>query len=100
MATSVAEQLVEDLRGSGVQRIHGLVGDSLNPIVDAVRRTEGTEWVHVNNEEGAAFAAAAEARLTRRLAACAGSCGPGSIHLVQGLYDAHRDGAPVLALAT
>jgi pyruvate dehydrogenase (quinone) len=100
MATSVAEQLVEDLRDSGVERIYGLVGDSLNPIVDAVRRTEGIEWVHVHNEEAGAFAAAAEARLTGRLAVCAGSCGPGSIHLIQGLYDAHRDGAPVLALAT
>jgi pyruvate dehydrogenase (quinone) len=100
MATSIAEQLVEDLRDSGVQRICGLVGDSLNPIVDAVRRIEGIEWVHVHNEEAAAFAAAAEARLTGRLAVCAGSCGPGSIHLIQGLYDAHRDGAPVLALAT
>ena len=85
MATSVAEQLVEDLRDTGVQRIYGLVGDSLNPIVDAVRRTEGIEWVHVHNEEAAAFAAAAEARLTGRLAVCAGSCGPGSIHLIQGL---------------
>jgi pyruvate dehydrogenase (quinone) len=91
---------VEELRDSGVQRIYGLVGDSLNPIVDAVRRTEGLEWVHVHNEEAGAFAAAAEARLTGRLAVCAGSCGPGSIHLIQGLYDAHRDGAPVLALAT
>jgi pyruvate dehydrogenase (quinone) len=100
LATSVAEQLVEELRDSGVQRIYGLVGDSLNPIVDAVRRTEGIEWVHVHNEEAAAFAAAAEARLTGRLAVCAGSCGPGSIHLIQGLYDANRDGAPVLALAT
>ena len=81
MATSVAEQLVEDLRDSRVQRIYGLVGDSLNPIVDAVRRTEGIEWVHVHNEEAGAFAAAAEARLTGRLAVCAGSCGPGSIHL-------------------
>ena len=74
MATSVAEQLVEELRDSGVPRIYDLVGDSLNPIVDAVRRTAGIEWVHVHNEEAAAFAAAAEARLTGRLAVCAGSC--------------------------
>lgn len=100
MAISVAEQLVEGLRDCGARRIYGLVGDSLNPIVDAVRRTEGIDWIHVHNEEAAAFAASAEARLTGRLAVCAGSCGPGSIHLIQGLYDAHRDGAPVLALAT
>lgn len=100
MPISVAKQLVEELYHSGVQRIYGLVGDSLNPIVDAVRRTEGIEWVHVHNEEAAAFAASAEARLTGRLAVCAASCGPGNTHLIQGLYDAHRDSAPVLALAT
>jgi pyruvate dehydrogenase (quinone) len=83
-----------------VERIYGLVGDSLNPIVDAVRRTDGIEWIHVRNEEAAAFAAAAEAQLTGRLAVCAGSCGPGNTHLIQGLYDAHRTGAPVLALAS
>jgi pyruvate dehydrogenase (quinone) len=77
MATSVAEQLVEELRDSEVQRIYGLVGDSLNPIVDAVRRTEAIGWVHVHNEEAAAFAVA-EVRLTGRLAVCAGSCGLGS----------------------
>jgi pyruvate dehydrogenase (quinone) len=93
LTTSVAEQLVENLRDSGVQRIYGLVGASRNPIVDAVRRTEEVEWVHVHNEEAAAFAAAAEARLTGWLAVCAGSCGPGIIHLIQGLYDAHRAGA-------
>ena len=100
MAISVAKQLVEELRDSGVQRIYGLVGDSLNPIADAIRRTEGIEWVHVHNEEAAAFAASAEARLTGRLAVCAASCGPGNTHLIQGLYDAHREGVPVLALAT
>ena len=77
MATSVAEQLVEELRDSGVQRIYGLVGDSLNPIVDAVRRTEAIGRVHVHNKEAAAFAAA-EVRFTGRLAVCAGSCGLGS----------------------
>jgi pyruvate dehydrogenase (quinone) len=97
---TVAEQFIEVLRQAGVERIYGLVGDSLNPIVDAVRRTEGIEWVHVHNEEASAFAAGAEAQLTGRLAVCAGSCGPGNTHLVQGLYDAHRSGAPVLALAS
>ena len=97
---SVARQLVDVLRQAGVERIYGVVGDSLNPIVDAVRRTEGIEWVHVRNEEAAAFAASAEAQLTGRPAVCAGSCGPGNTHLVQGLYDAHRSGAPVLAIAS
>ena len=98
--TNVADQFVHVLVQAGVRRIYGLVGDSLNPIVDAVRRTPQIEWVHVRNEEAAAFAAAAEAQLTGRLAVCAGSCGPGNTHLVQGLYDAHRTGAPVLALAS
>ena len=98
--TSFARLLVTQLRDMGVERIYGLVGDSLNPVVDAVRTTEGIEWVHVRNEEAAAFAAGAEARLTGKLAVCAGSCGPGNTHLVQGLYDAHRDHAPVLAIAS
>ena len=99
MAT-VAEQLVWTLRDAGVARIYGIVGDSLNPIVDAVRRTEGIEWVHVRHEEAAAFAAAAEAQVTGKLTVCAGSCGPGNLHLINGLYDAHRSGAPVLAIAS
>lgn len=97
---TVAQQLVDILRQAGVERIYGVVGDSLNSVVDAVRRTDGIEWVHVRNEEAAAFAAAAEAQLTGKLAVCAGSCGPGNTHLIQGLYDAHRSGAPVLALAS
>jgi pyruvate dehydrogenase (quinone) len=97
---TVARQLVQMLQQAGVQRIYGVVGDSLNPIVDAVRRTPGIEWVHVSNEEGGAFAAAAEAQVTGSLAVCAGSCGPGNTHLIQGLYDAHRTGAPVLAIAS
>src|SRR4051794_6847284 len=97
---TIADQLIDTLRQVGVERIYGLVGDSLNPLVDAIRRTEGIEWVHVRNEEAAAFAAAAEAQLTGRLAVCAGSCGPGNTHLLQGLYDAQRTGAPVLALAS
>src|SRR3954471_18314758 len=97
---TVAAQLVQMLRDAGVERIYGVVGDSLNPIVDAVRHTDGIEWVHVSNEEGGAFAAAAAAQVTGRLAVCAGSCGPGNTHLLQGLYDAQRTGAPVLALAS
>ncbi|MQY14732.1 Pyruvate dehydrogenase [ubiquinone] [Streptomyces sp. RB5] len=97
---TVAEQLLEVLLQYGVKRIYGVVGDSLNPLVDAIRRSGGKlEWVHVRNEEAAAFAAAAEAQLTGSLAVCAGSCGPGNTHLVQGLYDAKRSGAPVLAIA-
>lgn len=105
MSTTVADQLVEVLLQAGVRRIYGLVGDSLNPIVDAVRRSGGSgrggiDWVHVHNEEAGALAAAAEAQLTGQLAVCAGSCGPGNTHLIQGLYDAHRSGAPVLAIAS
>ncbi|HEX3790186.1 MAG TPA: pyruvate dehydrogenase [Pseudonocardiaceae bacterium] len=99
MAT-VAQQLVTVLRQAGVQRVYGVVGDSLNPLVDAIRRTEGISWVHVRNEEAGAFAAAAEAQTTGRLAVCAGSCGPGNTHLIQGLFDAHRSAAPVLAIAS
>jgi pyruvate dehydrogenase (quinone) len=99
MAT-VAEQLVRTLRDAGVERIDGIVGDSLNPIVDAVRRTDGIAWVHARHEETAAFAAAAEAQVTGQLAVCAGSCGPGNLHLINGLFDAHRSGAPVLAIAS
>ncbi|MEU1281304.1 pyruvate dehydrogenase [Streptomyces sp. NPDC005805] len=97
---NVAEQFVEILVRAGVERLYGVVGDSLNPVVDAVRRTPGIDWVHVRHEETAAFAAGAEAQLTGRLAACAGSCGPGNLHLINGLYDAHRSMAPVLALAS
>src|SRR3954454_9579380 len=97
---NVAEQLVDVLVQSGVTRVYGVVGDSLNPIVDAIRRSSGIDWVHVHNEEAGAFAASAEAQLTGRLAVCAGSSGPGNTHLIQGLYDANRSGAPVLALAS
>lgn len=96
---TVAEQYVDLLARAGVQRIYGVVGDSLNPVVDAVRRHDGMEWIQVRHEEVAAFAASAEAQLTGRLAACAGSCGPGNLHLINGLFDAHRSMAPVLALA-
>ncbi|MGX9226919.1 pyruvate dehydrogenase [Streptomyces albus] len=97
---TVAEQFVDTLVRSGVERLYGVVGDSLNPIVDAVRRTEGIDWIQVRHEEAAAFAAGAEAQLTGKLAACAGSCGPGNLHLINGLFDAHRSMAPVLALAS
>src|SRR3954449_11973597 len=97
---TVARQLVQMLRAAGVQRIYGVVGDSLNPIVDAVRHTDGIERVPVRNEEGGASGARGAAQVTGRLAVCAGSCGPGNTHLLQGLYDAHRSGAPVLAIAS
>lgn len=101
----LAEQLVAQLQQAGVRRIYGIVGDSLNPIVDAVRRSGGSaqggiDWIHVRHEEAAAFAAAADAQLTGELAVCAGSCGPGNLHLINGLYDANRSGAPVLAIAS
>lgn len=96
---TVAEQFVDTLVRAGVQRLYGVVGDSLNPVIDAIRRTRGIDWVQVRHEETAAFAAGAEAQLTGSLAACAGSCGPGNVHLINGLYDAHRSMAPVLALA-
>ena len=102
---NVAEQIVGQLVDAGVHRIYGIVGDSLNPIVDAVRKTGGSkkggiDWIHVRHEESAAFAASAEAQLTGKLAVCAGSCGPGNLHLINGLYDANRTGAPVLAIAS
>ncbi|MCX5611483.1 pyruvate dehydrogenase [Streptomyces sp. NBC_00047] len=97
---NVAEQFVDILVRAGVRRLYGVVGDSLNPVVDAIRRTDGIDWIQVRHEETAAFAAGAEAQITGRLAACAGSCGPGNLHLINGLYDAHRSMAPVLALAS
>ena len=100
MSKTYADFLIDTLAKQGVRHIYGLVGDSLNPIVDAVRRHKDMEWIHVHNEESAAFAAGAESLVTGELAVCAASCGPGNTHLVQGLYDAHRNGARVLALAT
>jgi pyruvate dehydrogenase (quinone) len=99
MSRTVAEELIDTLTNAGVQRIYGIVGDSLNPVTDAIRRKKKIQWVHVRHEEVAAFAAGAEAQLTGQLAVCAGSCGPGNVHLINGLYDAHRSAAPVLALA-
>src|ERR1700724_1686880 len=99
MTRTVAEHLVDTLAQAGVQRIYGIVGDSLNPVTDAIRRRDKVRWVHGSHEETAAFAAGAEAQLTGQLAVCAGSCGPGNLHLINGLYDAHRSMAPVLAIA-
>ena len=99
MAKKVAELLVDVLTKAGVKRIYGVSGDSLNGITDAIRATRQLEWVHVRHEEAAAFAAGAEAHLTGSLAVCAGSCGPGNLHLINGLYDCHRSRVPVLAIA-
>jgi pyruvate dehydrogenase (quinone) len=96
---TIAGQLIDILVQAGVQRVYGVVGDSLNPVLDAIRRTPGIDWVAVRHEEAAAFAAGAEAQITGRLTACAGSCGPGNVHLINGLYDAQRSMAPVLAIA-
>ncbi|MCX4722938.1 pyruvate dehydrogenase [Streptomyces sp. NBC_01020] len=97
---NVAEQFVDILVRAGVERLYGVVGDSLNPVVDAIRRNAAIDWIQVRHEETAAFAAGAEAQVTGKLAACAGSCGPGNLHLINGLFDAHRSMAPVLALAS
>src|SRR4029077_20537608 len=99
MSRTVAEHLVDTLAQAGIRQIYGIVGDSLNPVTDALRRSGKIRWVDVRHEETAAFAAGAEAQLTGRLAVCAGSCGPGNLHLITGLYDAHRSAAPVLAIA-
>jgi pyruvate dehydrogenase (quinone) len=95
----VADLVTEVLAEAGVRRIYGLPGDSLNGITDAIRIRKDLEWVHVRHEETAAFAAGAEAHLTGSLAVCAGSCGPGNLHLINGLYDCHRNRVPVLAIA-
>ena len=96
---TVAESLVATLAAAGVKRIYGIVGDSLNGITDAMRRQKTIEWVHVRHEEVAAFAAGADAHVTGELAVCAGSCGPGNLHLINGLFDCHRSAVPVLAIA-
>src|SRR5882757_7363570 len=96
---TVADQFAETLEAAGVKRVYGIVGDSLNGLTDAFRRQRKIEWVHVRHEETAAFAAGAEAHLTGSLAVCAGSCGPGNLHLINGLYDCHRNRVPVLAIA-
>ena len=88
MAKTVADQFAETLAAAGVKRIYGIVGDSLNGLTNSLRRQGKIEWVHVRHEEVAAFAAGAEAHLTGELAVCAGSCGPGNLHLINGLFDA------------
>ena len=96
---TVADQFVEVLAAAGVKRVFGIVGDSLNGLTDAIRRQKRIEWIHVRHEEVGAFAAGAEAHLTDSLAVCAGSCGPGNLHLINGLFDCHRSRVPVLAIA-
>jgi len=96
---TVADQFAATLAAAGVKRIYGIVGDSLNGLTDSIRRQGEIEWVHVRHEEVAAFAAGAEAHLTGDIAVCAGSCGPGNLHLINGLFDCHRSRVPVLAIA-
>src|SRR6476619_2916968 len=97
--TTVADHFAATLAVAGVKRIYGIVGDSLNGLTDAVRRQSKIEWIHVRHDEVAAFAAGAEAHLTGELAVCAGSCGPGNLHLINGLFDCHRSRVPVLGIA-
>lgn len=98
MSTTVSELIVGALADHGVQHVWGIVGDALNPLTDAIRRDERMRWMGVRHEEAGAFAAAAQAQLSGRLAVCMGTVGPGSIHLLNGLYDATKSGAPVLAI--
>src|SRR5882672_10975451 len=99
MSKTVASQFAEVLAAAGVKRIYGVVGDSLNALTDSLRQRNDIEWVHTRHEEVAAFAAGAEAHLTGSLAVCAGSCGPGNLHLINGLFECHRSRVPVLAIA-
>src|SRR6202789_1089461 len=99
MTKIVADQFIETLAAAGVKRVYGVVGDSLNGFTDAMRRRKSIDWIHMRHEEAAAFAAGAEAHLTGSLAVCAGSCGPGNLHLINGLYDCQRSRVPVLAIA-
>ncbi|QHN04973.1 ubiquinone-dependent pyruvate dehydrogenase [Granulicella sp. WH15] len=99
MAKKVAEIFIETLVNAGVKRVYGVVGDSLNGLTEVIRKNKQIEWLHVRHEEVAAFAAGAEAHLTGEIAVCAGSCGPGNLHLINGLFDCHRSRVPVLAIA-
>ena len=99
MTQTAAAYMADALHQAGVKRIYGIVGDSLNGFTDALRKQNTIEWIHMRHEEGAAFAAAGEAHVTGKLAVCAGSCGPGNLHLINGLFDAQRSGVPVLAIA-
>jgi pyruvate dehydrogenase (quinone) len=96
---NVADLIAETLIQAGVKRIYGVVGDSLNGLTEALRKRDAIDWIHVRHEEVAAFAAAGESQITGELAVCAGSCGPGNLHLINGLFDAHRSRTPVLAIA-
>src|SRR5712671_2031653 len=96
---NVADLIAETLIQAGVKRVFGVVGDSLNGLTEALRKRSAISWIHVRHEEVAAFAAAGEAQITGGLAVCAGSCGPGNLHLINGLFDAHRSRTPVLAIA-
>jgi pyruvate dehydrogenase (quinone) len=96
---NIAEVLVETLVAAGVKRVYGLAGDSLNGMTESIRKHRSIEWLHVRHEEVAAFAAGADAHLTNELAVCAGSCGPGNLHLINGLFDCHRNRVPVVAIA-
>jgi pyruvate dehydrogenase (quinone) len=99
MARTGADLIVEILEAAGVERVYGVAGDSLNGITDSLRRSKTVQWIHMRHEEAGAFAAGAEAHLTGKLAVCAGSCGPGNLHLINGLFDCHRSRVPVLAIA-
>jgi pyruvate dehydrogenase (quinone) len=99
MTRTAAHLIAETLEAAGVKRVYGVAGDSLNGFTDALRARGAIDWVHVRHEEAAAFAAGAEAQLTGQVAVCAGSCGPGNLHLINGLYDAQRSRVPVLAMA-
>src|SRR5882757_4794695 len=96
---NIAEVLVEAVVAAGVKRVYGVAGDSLNGMTESIRKHRSIEWLHVRHEEVAAFAAGAEAHLTNELAVCAGSCGPGNLHLINGLFDCHRNRVPVVAIA-
>src|SRR6185436_4147383 len=99
MTRSVSDVFIETLVAAGVRRVYGVVGDSLNGLTDVIRKNKDIEWLHVRHEEVAAFAAGADAHVSGQLAVCAGSCGPGNLHLINGLYDCHRNRVPVLAIA-
>jgi pyruvate dehydrogenase (quinone) len=99
MSRSSADYIAEMLSAAGVSRVYGVVGDSLNGFTDSLRRIKTINWIHMRNEEGAAFAAGADAAVSGQLAVCAGSCGPGNLHLINGLFDCQRNGVPVLAIA-
>jgi pyruvate dehydrogenase (quinone) len=97
--STAADFMASALAEAGIKRVYGVVGDSLNGFSDALRRLGTIDWIQMRHEEGAAFAAGAEAHLTGELAVCAGSCGPGNLHLINGLFDCHRSGVPILAIA-